>query len=244
MLKFSSCIHAGVSLGLNPVRSQRPMLKDLFLDVLFPKFCLGCGKEGKYICERCDVFISECEPIEFTETRVSGELDGLISVWEYEGLIKKAIHQIKYQGITDIIKELMNIIEVVEVGSDPDLTPIITYVPMYKKREKKRGFNQAKIIARELAKKTGFPAVCLLKKIKDTKPQMELKQKERLENIKGCFKPAEARPRQNCRGRASVKSVILVDDVYTTGATMRECAKVLKKSGMEKVIGFVLARTV
>jgi len=224
------------------------MLKDLLLDILFPKFCIGCGKEGKYICERCNIFTSETEPIYFKQEKYG--LDSLISIWEYEGLMKKAIHQIKYQGITDIIKELMKMVEIEGIGRTgvgPGLAPIITYVPMYKKREKKRGFNQAKIIAQELAKKTGFQVIPLLKKTKDTKPQMELNQEERLENIKGCFKLIETRPLGNSNEeavRGRVSEVILVDDVYTTGATMRECAKVLKKAGVKKVTGFVLARTV
>jgi ComF family protein len=230
--------------------------KDLLLDILFPKFCIGCGREGKYICDRCDIFTSEVEPIYFQQEKYG--LDSLISIWEYEGLMKKAIHQIKYQGVTDIIKELMKKVEIEGIGgmgSDPGQTPIITYVPMYKKREKRRGFNQAKIIAQELAKKTsaqgGCQVVSLLKKIKDTKPQMELNQEERLKNIKGCFELSlkEARPPENLNadfgevGPLKNLSVLLVDDVYTTGATMRECAKVLKKAGVKKVSGFVLSRT-
>ena len=82
------------------------MLKDLLLDILFPKFCIGCGREGKYVCDRCNIFTSEVEPIYFQQEKYG--LDSLISVWEYEGLMKKAIHQIKYQGVADIIKELMS----------------------------------------------------------------------------------------------------------------------------------------
>ena len=219
-------------------------LKDLLLDILFPKFCIGCGREGKYICDRCNIFTSEAEPIYFQQEKYG--LDSLISVWEYEGLMKKAIHQIKYQGVADIIKELMSSVilspqakNLGELPRDPSLRSrmTVTYVPMYKKREKKRGFNQARIIAQELAKKTGLEVVSLLKKIKDTKPQMELNQEERLKNIKGCFELIELT-------ETRVSEVLLVDDVYTTGATMRECAKVLKKAGIEKVYGFVLARTV
>ena len=210
-------------------------IKETVLDVLFPKFCLGCGREGRYICDKCNVFISEVEPIYFEQKKYC--LDALISVWEYEGLIKKLIHGIKYQGLTDIIKELISLINI-EI-----YYPYITYVPIYRKREKKRGFNQAELIAKELAKKSNCQVVSLLEKTKDTQPQMKLTQKERLENIKNSF--GEDRPlkklRSLNRGRASV---LLVDDVFTTGATMKECAKVLKKAGVEKVWGFVLARTV
>jgi competence protein ComFC len=239
-MKIVNCLPAG--------KAGKLKIKDTLLDILFPKFCIGCGRKGKYICERCNIFTSEVEPIYFQQEKYG--LDSLISIWEYEGLMKKAIHQIKYQGVTDIIKELVSLINI-EIESNSGLRPVITYVPMYKKREKKRGFNQAKIIAQEIAKKTNCQVVSLLKKIKDTKPQMELKQKERLENIKGCFELSlkEVRPPQNLHssfqevGPLKNLSVLLVDDVYTTGATMRECAKVLKKAGVKKVIGFVLART-
>jgi len=211
-------------------------VKDIVLDILFPRFCLGCGREGRYICDKCNVFISEVEPIYFQEEKYG--LDALISIWEYEGLIKKLVHQIKYQGLTDIIKELISLIDV-EI-----YYPYITYVPMYLKREKRRGFNQAELITKELAEKTstrGGPAswdcqvVSLLEKIKDTKPQMKLTQEERLENVKNCFV---------VRGDFSgIEEVLLVDDVFTTGATMKECTKVLKKAGIKKVWGFALART-
>lgn len=242
--------------------------KDIVLDVLFPRFCLGCGREGRYVCDKCNVFISEVEPLHqcgtgqalyqnkfgagqalYQNKYGAGQahyfkqekygLDALISIWEYEGLIKKLIHEIKYQGLTDIIKELISLINI-EI-----YYPYITYVPMYLKREKRRGFNQAKLIAEELAKKTfakGGPAsgwncqvVSLLEKIKDTKPQMELTQEERLENIKDSFIVNA--------DLSGIGQVLLVDDVFTTGATMRECTKVLKKAGVKKVWGFVLSRT-
>lgn len=220
------------------------MIKDLLLDVLFPKLCVGCGKEGKYICAKCSIFISECESLREVRPlgigRTSTKLDGLTSLWAYEGIIKELIHAIKYQGITDIIKELISLINIDIYYS------YITYVPMYLKGEKQRGFNQARLIAKELSSNNEARVINLLEKIKDTEPQMKLNQEERLENIKGSFRLKEARPLENfnkeaVRGRASI---LLVDDVFTTGATMQECCKVLKQAGIKKVWGFTLARTV
>ena len=199
-------------------------VKNIILDILFPKICINCRREGKYICDKCKVFISEAEPMIYT-----GEcLDGLISVWDYEGLIKELIQMIKYQGVTDIIKELISLIDI-KVYS-----PYITYVPMYIKKEKKRGFNQAKLIAKELGKISNCEVVSLLNKVKDTEDQTELNREERLKNIKDCFKIYD---------RPGLSQVLLVDDVFTTGATMRECCKVLKQSGAKKVWAFTLART-
>jgi ComF family protein len=202
-------------------------IKNIVLDAFFPRFCLGCGREGSYICDKCALFVSEVEAIYFEQKKYG--LDALIGIWEYEGLIKKLIHEIKHQGLSDIIKELISLIDI-EI-----YYPYITYVPMYLKREKGRGFNQAKLIGKELAKKSDCQVISLLEKIKDTKSQMELTQEEKLENIKNCFA---------LKGDFSgIEEVLLVDDVFITGSTMRECAKVLKKAGIKRVWGFVLART-
>lgn len=210
------------------------MIKDLLLDILFPKLCIGCNKEGKYICDKCNVFLSEAEPIYFEKGKYG--LDGLISIWEYEGLAKKLIQEIKYQGVTDIIKELISLIDIEIYCS------YITYVPMYLKREKRRGFNQAKLIAKELAKKSSCQVVSLLEKVKDTEEQAKLNKQERLENVKDSFEFCNKLSLLQVN-KLSLLQIILVDDVYTTGATMKECCKVLKKAGIEKVWGFVLARS-
>ena len=109
-------------------------LKNLILDILFPKKCVECGKEGKYICDKCSIFISECE-----------QNSEVISVWDYEGVIKKLIWEIKYNGLRDGIKELVERIKFRDEFIS--LFEYITYVPMHRKREKYRGFNQSKIIA-------------------------------------------------------------------------------------------------
>ncbi len=222
-------------------------IKNIILDILFPKVCINCKREGKYICDKCKVFISETEPMIYT-----GEcLDGLISVWDYEGLIKELIQMIKYQGVTDIIKELISLIDINPVRDSENsgetqtrsisngvkvYCQYITYVPMYLKREKERGFNQAKLIARELAKKSNARSLSLLEKVVDTKDQAKLSKEERLENVKAAFAPLNG-------ATVSQGNVLLVDDVFTTGATMIECCKVLKQAGIKKVWGFTLART-
>ncbi len=204
-------------------------IKDLVLDILFPKVCVECGKEGKYICEKCSIFISECE-----------RGSEVTSVWDYEGVIKKLIWEIKYNGLRDGIKELVERIDFKDEFIS--LFEYITYVPMYRKREKYRGFNQSEIIAKELAKKYNLKVVCLLKKIKDTETQTKLTKEGRLKNIKNSFaiSPTYANLHKSDLWRTSV---LLVDDVYTTGATMRECCKVLKQGGIKNIWGFTLART-
>lgn len=201
-------------------------IKNIILDILFPRVCVECGKKGEYICERCSIFISECE-----------QIDGLTSVWDYEGVIKKLIWEIKYNGLKDGIKELVERINFRDEFIS--LFEYITYVPMYRKREKYRGFNQSKIIATELGKKYNLKVVCLLKKIKDTEDQVKLDKEERLRNVRDSFEIAP----QNQAFFRNFSNILLVDDVFTTGATMRECCRVLKKSGIKNIWGFTLAKT-
>lgn len=184
---------------------------------------MGCGKEGLYICKNCELFLVD----------INNNYGELISFWEYNGIVKKAIHQIKYSGAYDIIKELVNKKEF-KIRKDA----IITYVPMYVKKEKERGFNQAEIIARELGKKAGAPVVRLLEKTKETPGQASLNKEQRLINLKNTFIILE-RP-----GLSREQNVLLVDDVYTTGTTMEECRKVLYKAGFRNINYFTLARTV
>jgi|SRR3989344_4204823 len=209
--------------------------KDWLLDILFPKFCFGCGKEGLYICKGCEVFLSEIE----------NTIPGLTSVWEYDGLMEKLIHKIKFDGRYHIIGELIEkALEKIDLKL-PDDT-IITYVPMWKKKERRRGFNQSELIARKLGQLLGFAEQSLLEKVRDNRSQVGLGPRERLENVKDVFQTNfQFFPLRGISRRETIfnfKNALLVDDVYTTGATMKECAKVLRKAGVKNVYGFTLAR--
>ena len=107
---------------------------------------------------------------------------------------------------------------------------------MWPKRERERGFNQSKLIAEVLSKIVHHPVVHILKKIKDNKSQVGLNLKEREENVKGAFVYIVP------PGGTTPGKVLLVDDVYTTGATARECLKVLRKAGAKNAWVFTLAR--
>ena len=215
-------------------------VKEELFDILLPKRCLGCGREGRYICQDCSLFISEASMI-----YPGGYLQGLVSIWEYEGLIKKLLFQIKYNGLKDAAGELVenafsclakneaHFYSFLAFLLNKDTS--ITYVPMEKKKEKKRGFNQAKLIANEIGKISGREVTPLLIKIRETPSQTDLDKEARLTNVKDAFESLENRSREN---------VVLVDDIFTTGATMRECSKILKKAGVKNIWGFTLARTV
>ncbi|MBI2624797.1 MAG: ComF family protein [Candidatus Nealsonbacteria bacterium] len=201
---------------------------DVLLDILFPRICFGCGREGKYVCDKCEIFLIEVE----------NNIPGLVSVWEYEGLMEKLIWKIKFDRKYHILEELVEkALHRIEL-SLPE-SAYITYVPMRKNREKERGFNQAALIARRLGqllprrKQQPFRVLPMLKKVIDNRSQVGLNPKERIENVRDAFA---------FEGLFVPENVLLVDDVYTTGATAKECVRVLKKAGVKKVWIFTLAR--
>jgi competence protein ComFC len=234
-------------------------VKNGVLDAMFPAVCMGCGKDENYICARCEGFISEvallcplCQQSSFSGERHKNcktrqGLDGLASIWEYEGVMKSLLHQVKYNGVTHAAKEITKrsfgiiMADQSRFGAFLSflLSPytFVTYVPMFRKKEKQRGFNQAGVFARELGKIAGKQVVATLEKISDTKPQIDLAKEERLYNVKDVFRTIA------CQDFVGISNLVLVDDVWTTGATMKECCKVLKQAGVEQVWGITVART-
>lgn len=203
-------------------------IKEGIIDILWPKMCLGCGREGTYICKDCEIFLSEVNMIEASPPSYN-----IVSVWEYEGLMEKLIHKIKYDGCYDIIGELIKkAFEKIDLELPEDT--IITFVPMYKKKERRRGFNQAELIAKKVGEVTGKPVVRLLEKTKDNSSQVGLGPQERAVNVEGIFAAAFTKGKPH--------AVLIVDDFYTTGATLKECARVLKSSGVKNVFSLALAR--
>ena len=199
--------------------------KEWIIDVLMPKKCLGCGREGQYVCKNCEVFLSEVEA-------GRAEPCSIMSVWEYEGLVEKLIQKIKNEGCYDIIGELMEkAFEKIELDLPEDT--IITFIPMYKKKEKRRGFNQAELIAKKVGEVTGKPVARLLDKIRDNRSQADLDPQARIKNVKNAFVSSS---------RENHRTILLVDDFYATGATMKECINILKASGAKNVFAFTLAR--
>lgn len=217
------------------------------LDLLFPKRCVSCGKFGAYICSECFSkieFVDKpvcpyCERPAFSGRAHPGclkkyGLDGLVVVCRYRGPVRAAIVKIKYKWVWDIEKVLVDLIAEnlwkFDFPKDAALVP----VPLYPRRKRWRGFNQAELLARDLSKRFKHPFVDLLVRKKATRPQVELASEARKKNVLGAF---ALRPSQHPKG----KSYILVDDVFTTGATMSECAKVLKRAGADEVWAMAVA---
>ncbi len=199
---------------------------------MMPKKCVGCGREGTYICKDCEIFLSEVDMIEV------GPQSRIMSAWEYEGLMEKLIQKVKDGGCYDIIKELVEkVFEKIDLKLAVDT--MITFVPMFKKKEKQRGFNQAELIARKVGEMTDRPVIKLLEKIKDDRLRAGFGLPERVENVRDVF---QFQTKLNLIQVPS--NVLLVDDFYTTGATINECVRILKRGGVKRVYGFTLARKI
>jgi ComF family protein len=139
---------------------------------------------------------------------------------------------VKYKSAWDIIKFLYEISEFEKMSDF-----IVTSVPMWREKEKNRGFNQAKILAQIVSKEFMLSETDLLTRTRPTRPMFGLKKDERRKNIEGAFKIKKEQ-----LGGIKNQAIILVDDLWTTGSTMRECAELLKRGGAKSVWGLTLAR--
>ena len=227
-----------------------------FLDLLFPKRCLGCGKWGRYICSSCRKTIHPipylkcpvCEKpaidgMTHPRCKTKYSLDGLTSFFRYDGIIKKAIKQIKYRYTYDVAHELIQCIppsslEFFHKSYFVNLNSEFVPIPLHKSRFNFRGFNQAEIIAQILGKRLNIPVyTTILMRTKKTVPQVEMKDKDkRLTNMKDVFSIHTSYLLPLTSG------ILLVDDVFTTGATLRSAASVLKHNGVKFVWGITIAQ--
>lgn len=218
-------------------------------DILFPKRCVGCGRLGRYFCPTCietlpvitasDTTCPMClchaiDGVTHLKCKTRFGIDGLTSACFYKGQIKHAIRTIKYRGVYDIAHEFLTTIPKYTLGRAPKVDVIIP-VPLYRSRQFLRGFNQAEVIARLLGQKLNIPLrTDILRRIKYTRAQASLRGRSaRTTNVSGVFWATH-----DVRGLR----VMLVDDVFTTGATAREAAQMLKRSGATMVWMFTLAR--
>jgi ComF family protein len=219
------------------------------IGLLFPRKCFGCGKFDSYICEDCVKSIPKVKQIcavckkpsrnGYTHLRCKkeGAPDRLISVFPYKGAVKKAILTMKYKFAYDIGKSLAQL--TFERWGKIKGKYLLAPLPLHEKRFNWRGFNQSEEIGKHLAKLTGWRFVPdLLIKKKMTKPQVELGKEERHINVKNVF---SINPKY--LGWKLKSNVILLDDVWTTGTTMKEGIKALKTFGFKKVWGLAVAKS-
>ncbi len=238
-------------------------LLNRLLDLLLPSYCSFCrssvGDSGiPFFCPTCWNDFAELtgpvcpscgRPFESPETLLHspdhqcGEcrqspplFDQALSTGQFEGPLREAIHQFKYRPCRSLGEPLGDwMAKRVRLLTTTDL---IMPVPLHIKRLRQRGFNQALLLAHRVSVCHKTPlSYDNLARVRPTQPQVELRGSERIKNVEGAF--ALRRPEQIQR-----KSIILIDDVFTTGATMNECASVLKHAGASQVTALTLARAV
>ncbi len=240
------------------------------LDIILPPLCIPCKKEGSFICANCrlGIFTNKYFICPICQRRdVYGRLDkkcrketGLTRflgapLLYSDQRVRKIIHAFKYQRVKALAEPLAEILieflNVTNKGEDlfrstqgvdksrKRSSPLFVPIPMIGFKERERGFNQATEIAKPLAKYYGLELnTKLLKKIKNTSNQADIKDKEdRMKNIENAFRYVDP----DVASRRD-KMIILVDDVYTTGATMRDCARALRAAGVREVWGMTVAR--
>lgn len=215
-------------------------------DLFYPQHCVGCRRRasdvlcrdcfealpwiGEPFCRRCgmptafDVFVcEECKGGDFGFESARAPL-------RYEGVGKQIVHALKYGGYLRVVEKLAAPMMREAVAGDFD---VVVPVPLHRSRLRRRGFNQAEVLARGLAEKIKVPASDKLEAVRRTRDQVELSATGRRANVEGAFRAPGV-----VRGRA-----LLVDDVFTTGATLSACAGALRRAGAEEVHALSLCRT-
>jgi ComF family protein len=233
-------------------------IRDFIFNLIFPTICLNCGHEGSWLCQSCGAKLKflphqSCFGCKITNTgefcsdcRKNYSLEGILIAGDYDDkLLNALIKKLKYNFAKDIAKILGNYLVSFLQKSTADRATwqslaseqklIIIPVPLHPRRERWRGFNQAEAIANVVAERLQLPLIKNnLIRTKHREAQAKLNETQRQENVKNCF---------GWRGEnLQQKNILLIDDVATTGATLNECAKILKENGAGQVWGLVAAK--
>lgn len=219
------------------------VILDGLVDFVYPKKCVVCKKGGEMLCFEClnnleyaDQICPECGESSNGGWTHKGCLkrdgmEGLVAIYDYgDPQVKKMVESIKFGFNREILKRVLGSLKI-DLGEKFDL---VVPIPLYKYRENWRGFNQAQIMAEEVAKLTDLEWGNVLKRIKNTKQQAKsVSKKERFENLKNAFSVVDTK-------MVKGKNILIVDDVFTTGASMKEAVRCLKTAGVKNVWGLVL----
>ena len=216
-------------------------------DMFYPQSCVGCGRRasdvlcracfealprvGHPVCLRCGlptafatIVCQECKNVDFGFESAKAAL-------KYEGVGKEIVHALKYRGYKQVVDRLAIPLMLQALGYDR--FDAVVPVPLHRARLRKRGFNQAELLARGVARKLNASVSDTLEVVRSTRDQVELSAAQRRANVAGAYKA-----RNPLHGR-----LLLIDDVFTTGATMSACALTLVSAGAEQVHALSLCRT-
>ncbi len=231
-------------------------LVKLILHLIYPVKCEICAKllspeNEKYLCDTCRESIILRDKLYFAPYdylsasdsfyRLKYHFDSLHVIGDYQGVLKKCIHLLKYNNKRSLLKPLASlIVECIRDKYDMGAFDYIIPVPLHKKRRFERNYNQVELLLKEIARSLGINSSVIiannLTRVRNTKPQYGLTKKQRYHNIRDAFiikKPSVFKG----------KSIFLTDDVYTTGITINECARVLREAGASRINALVLAHS-
>ena len=216
-------------------------------DLFYPQCCVGCERRSSDVlclacfealprvdgpvCGRCGLptafatpVCQECKYVDFGFGSAKAPL-------RYEGVGKSIVHALKYRGQRQVVGKLAAPLMLRAIGGGP--FEAVVPVPLHRSRKRKRGFNQAELLARGVAEKITATVSDTLEVVRSTRDQVELSAAQRRANVAGAY-----RAKSPLRGR-----VLLIDDVFTTGATMSACATALMTAGAQEVQALSLCRT-
>lgn len=224
------------------------------IDTLFPRYCVGCGASDWAICHNCRELVIEVKQQQCIKCRAISKMgvtcpkcrptvpikQTVVALQFGDGPVREALHWLKYHGRRDVMDTLMPyLISNADVdktlSSLPNRNVIITPVPLSRRRQWWRGFNQSTLISQALVRQYQLPMLDVLKRQSFYHTQAGLHRRERAQNVRQAF---GLKNPDSIKG----KTIVLVDDIVTTGATLIACADVLKKSGAKTIIAVVLAQ--
>jgi ComF family protein len=212
------------------------------LDLMLPPACAACGSVGSLLCSGClgDARWASDPASRFLAAdpaiAIGGDLSFALAAFAFEGPIRRALARLKYGGASRVAAPLAQAASptldvLVEIAGAVTLVP----VPLHRERHRERGYNQAELIASALGSIAGVPVLDLLERVRPTTKQHRLDRNARLANLRAAFAVKAA-------ASSVPATVIVVDDIITTTATVEACASVLRSAGARDVYAFALAR--
>ena len=211
------------------------------LDLAFPAACVGCSREGPPICDRCvGALDARLETPAGIPIGLPGDIPPPLVQLEwcapFHGVVRPALHALKYGGERRLAEPLGAALARgwarTGVGGE-----LVTHVPVHAERARQRGYDQAKLIARVVARQLGLPFASLLERRRATIAQFDLDRRHRAANVRDAFGVT-----MQARSSVDGRWVLLVDDVVTTGSTLAACAEALEAAGALAVSGITVAR--
>ena len=206
--------------------------------LLFPPKCMLCGRllgEKEEICSACraEIYLNTAPP---RLSRKAGFDAATAGLW-YQGQVRNAIHGLKYREKQSYARPLARVMAYTVQNKLEESYDLVTFVPSNRRTERNRGYNQAELLARELAEMLSLPCIRTLEKRRTTRAMHDLTPEQRMENVRDAYRICCAPE------LLAGKCILLADDVLTTGATLSECAFELKRNGASAVFGICAAAT-